>query len=559
MVSTVYTNFQQPAIQAAWLNDVNTTVYGNGFLQAGTGAVARPIQDKLRENVSVEDFGLAGNWNGTTGTDDTAKLQIAINSFNGKQGNLHFADKRYRIDSAKIDFKRVQLIGAGPTDNGATGGTELYLGSVGGLYTTIEDNTGPRHAHLRLTSSSTRTANGQICMDLTGINYPALTDVTIFGGEEGLRIKNGAVVESHYGFFDNVSLSRCYKGLSVRGGNATQTHSFFGGRYWDCVESYVNEEGTADIKFYGTAFEGDRAAQHLNAGATPQAAETKWFSCRDECNVSPDIPVGRMVYSGDYWSGYKKAREFNVVAGAVVEAGGILTSGVRGDMSPAGINILRNPDLNPDPNNDNVVPGWTLPSAATFTHLRGSRGRMLQWTRAAAFQGFEQFGLNLKKGWYTVGFIIDKENSTANGIIQCQLTTAGGVILTQGVDVDVNFAAAPFSPASGNFRGAQVVLEFQALTDLTNVRFRAAINSMPAGQVGYFGSPFLVPGRCAYVFQNTRQAPEDVVYGTAPPAAGTWRVGATVINTVPTSGGFIGWVCTTAGTPGTWKTYGAIS
>lgn len=43
------------------------------------------------------------------------------------------------------------------------------------------------------------------------------------------------------------------------------------------------------------------------------------------------------------------------------------------------------------------------------------------------------------------------------------------------------------------------------------------------------------------------------------PAVGTWAVGDLVFNTAPTAGGTIGWVCTTAGTPGTWKTFGAIT
>jgi hypothetical protein len=38
-----------------------------------------------------------------------------------------------------------------------------------------------------------------------------------------------------------------------------------------------------------------------------------------------------------------------------------------------------------------------------------------------------------------------------------------------------------------------------------------------------------------------------------------WEVGDVVYNSSPVSGGTIGWVCTTAGTPGTWKTFGAIA
>jgi hypothetical protein len=50
-----------------------------------------------------------------------------------------------------------------------------------------------------------------------------------------------------------------------------------------------------------------------------------------------------------------------------------------------------------------------------------------------------------------------------------------------------------------------------------------------------------------------------ISYATTIPVAGTWRRGDIVYNSTPSAGGTIGWVCTTAGTPGTWKTFGAIA
>lgn len=39
---------------------------------------------------------------------------------------------------------------------------------------------------------------------------------------------------------------------------------------------------------------------------------------------------------------------------------------------------------------------------------------------------------------------------------------------------------------------------------------------------------------------------------SAPPTTGTWTLGTLIYNTTPTSSGNLGWICTTAGTPGTW-------
>lgn len=46
---------------------------------------------------------------------------------------------------------------------------------------------------------------------------------------------------------------------------------------------------------------------------------------------------------------------------------------------------------------------------------------------------------------------------------------------------------------------------------------------------------------------------------TTPPGSGTHVQGEIVYNADPIAGGFIGWVCTTGGSPGTWKSWGAIS
>lgn len=46
---------------------------------------------------------------------------------------------------------------------------------------------------------------------------------------------------------------------------------------------------------------------------------------------------------------------------------------------------------------------------------------------------------------------------------------------------------------------------------------------------------------------------------TATPANGEWLRGDRVLNLTPSAGGTVGWVCVTAGSPGTWKTFGTIA
>ena len=66
--------------------------------------------------------------------------------------------------------------------------------------------------------------------------------------------------------------------------------------------------------------------------------------------------------------------------------------------------------------------------------------------------------------------------------------------------------------------------------------------------------------KCGYI--ASKQGDKIVVYElNAVPGANTgrWAIGDRIEYTTPTAGGFLGAVCTAAGSPGTWKTYGAIT
>ncbi len=85
-----------------------------GYLPAGTGAVARTVQGKLREAVSVSDFGAVGN--GVA--DDTAAIQTAITAVKNTSKQLFFPAGSYRVTSSLVmDAVGMSFMGAGGGGN----------------------------------------------------------------------------------------------------------------------------------------------------------------------------------------------------------------------------------------------------------------------------------------------------------------------------------------------------------------------------------------------------------------------------------------------------------
>jgi parallel beta-helix repeat protein len=93
-----------------------------GFLPSGTGAVVRTVQDKLREVVSVKDFGAVGN--GVA--NDTVAIQTAINSLTSG-GCVLFPSGTYLHDGIRIDGSGGTLSNITLRGDGAA--SRLYLSS----------------------------------------------------------------------------------------------------------------------------------------------------------------------------------------------------------------------------------------------------------------------------------------------------------------------------------------------------------------------------------------------------------------------------------------------
>lgn len=89
------------------------------YLPAGTGAVATTVQTKLRESVSVKDFGATGDG----GTDDTDAIQAAIDRVSGVNGGIvYFPSGTYKT-SAELTLNTQGVVLQG--DGGHVGSTKI--------------------------------------------------------------------------------------------------------------------------------------------------------------------------------------------------------------------------------------------------------------------------------------------------------------------------------------------------------------------------------------------------------------------------------------------------
>jgi hypothetical protein len=214
---------------------------------AGIGAVATTVQAKLRETVSVKDFGAVGD--GVT--DDTTAFVDAFAA-----GTTYVPDGSYDVDNLSITNAAPRLFGSGEVKTSAVGEIVLSVGGAARLSGAVVD--GVTFSQPNDPTMSGGTANNHFCLKLFATDDSRISNLKFVNPDLCLGFEYGAIALGDRSCFRNVVSN--VVGYGVRGMG---------------LQLFGSKQGTfTNLTFEGTDFAGtpgSRAQFHglrLNALGT---------------------------------------------------------------------------------------------------------------------------------------------------------------------------------------------------------------------------------------------------------------------------------------------------
>jgi hypothetical protein len=528
-----------------------------GFIQAGTGAVATTVQTRLRQTVSVKDFGAVGD--GVA--DDTAAIQAAIDYVTTVGGgNVYFPVGTYLAGGIVVDNSYINISGASEASV-----IKVKNGTVGvqikKQWCNVRD--------IRFVSQGTKSDG----LNTRGLLYEQASQNSVglancqnvtFDGFSGYGMQ---ITEAINFYLNRAYVKNCTIGINiVRVGTGSADFS----TTIDFENIYVTDCGTGIYGEYVYRSRFNVIAERCTYGMDFSVGDVTLFRCYFEANTTLGGRFDNCRVQ-DLWS-YNNNPVTDAVS--ITYSGGAIAASERGylladsdDLTAKRLGLLSGYGVDPlwlaaygTTSNDGLKYGENTVALVRGTNLFDNAA----WSgNNAALNDFDGWS-NLNQGYKIAGTVgaggtndpygmkqTVTLNNTKTYVIDLNVTNVAGSGITAikvGSDDITNGVA--FTPTAN---GSQAVKCFGA--DATGTVYEAYVNAFTLAEV--------LADQTQVAEANDRLTREKngrgVSYAAAAPTTGTWLQGEVVYNTAPAAGGFVGWVCTTSGTPGTWKTFGVIS
>lgn len=477
----------------------------HSFTASGSGATTRTTQNKLRDIVSVKDFGAVGDADPTTGagTDDTTAIQAAINSTGAtgdRQLTVYFPPGTYRFTTLTV-HEGVELRGAG------TWKTKLHSVSAS---TAITFSSGGTFDFPPIVSDMAIHQSGAACIDTGSVSGGIIRDCW-FSGTTGVQIPGTADIQISRCYFDGTTNGIAFTAPSEANNVEINSNHFTGNAFG------ITLKNVRDVRIVGNAFRGDNSHSiHI------------LFSSSGTCT---DVLVA--------------ANTFYTASGSpqVGAAGSLM---VKLDSVVDCLAIDGN-------NFDGCLGEAIFCEAGTATNIsicnnqfKNIGGDVISFTNTGN-------GVSIRNNNFNSG-ISDKAvkfNVGTDGNIEIQ----GNRVRSANTALTASFDGAAFDINQATL----AVLSDNVLTSTTMV-YGILIRSGVAKAIinnnhvqGATTSNYSINVNPEKTLSAQSFYGNNVSYFNAAPSTGTWVRGDIVWNIEPSAAGTPGWVCTASGSPGTWK------
>jgi hypothetical protein len=576
-----------------WLKDLATSVGSSfiGFIQVGVGAVLRTVQDKLRDTVSVKDFGAKGD--GVT--DDTAAIQAAFTAGAGRRVYIPGTTASYLISDVINVSSDTTIYGDGEKSL-----LKLTNGNKSGIFGTGVNNVKVADIGILCQSAGTTAYiggvyffNSQKCrvdnVEFVGMSWAGVlinnsSRCSVvgcrFSGWLG-TIQDSADINIYQNSnFNFVSGNQCYgsgdHGIAIYDpytntnptgnivtGNVVDQHNAYG------ILEYIGLSATQPYNtrtvisnnvisnILGSGIAGTSGAGiYIQAGGgTIVTGNSVYNCCRSTTNFDTLAMAGISYQIGETATG--------------LEVEGIVADNI--------VHMLRGPCIFLSASNRTIsADNNTLKSTGT-TNVRGE-ALIVQNCNAVRLTNNTVRHEN--PNFYAVKLVaITNEysgHSLSGNTVTC-VNSAGGFLVTTTSGGSINNMIMANNTVFGSLSNPAYSVQ-----NVGNLRFignhgdsSGVVFSMLNCPRARLSDNRFHSSSAAYaiLFQgaNTNAWADDsndfdgwvendagngmkiTLTGTGAPAVtGSWDVGDTVINRAPSAGGIERWRCTAAGSPGTW-------